>query len=113
MESVLHRAIKAVSARKRAVIGEAADSVPSHMLAVANVNETEARAILSGFDIDHDEIAYVVRTAGRNLSVACAMAGEPVEVWTGIAFQEGFMLGLMVGKIAAEDAKRNTSDSEG
>ncbi len=110
MESIIQRALKMVQARKEAASAQFQDAHPDDTINVAFADEGESKAILSGFDIDYDELNDLVRIVGRNLSVTCAAVGQPVEMWMGLAFREGVLVGMMIGKIATDDTKARGHD---
>lgn len=86
----LAEAIEAAEQRKEAVLGEEAVGLPG----IAFTNESETRALLSGWDIDFEEFVEISQRAGMFFA-KCALVASTPETCRA-AWTDGFLIGLLL-----------------
>ena len=94
--TVLEAAIQAAEDRKRAALGERAGLVAAD-------DPVQARAIFSGFDLDHDELTATANrlSAYFNAHYLDGMTG--IRALFAAAWTEGVLVGLMVAQQREDD----------
>lgn len=86
--SNLEDACEAATQRKQAAIGENAS--------LRHPTEFMARAVFSGFDIDHDELNAIARRVSYFFA-ALTIEDMAVHEATASSWIDGFLVGLMLG----------------
>lgn len=93
--SVLGDAIDAANARKSAGLGEGGISGELHL-----TDDADGRAIISGFDVDYEELIRVMEMAGAFFTQKACME-EPLVPLFRACWIDAFLVGLMVHKTVA------------
>lgn len=92
--SILGEAIEAANARKSARLND------PEVGELYFTDDSAGRAIISGFDIDYDEMVHVIQQAGEFFTRSACQESPLIPLFRA-SWMDGFMVGLMVRKSVA------------